>query len=182
MTNFQVYPGNRYMMRRSPTFIKAIVWSGIVTCILYLVGMMLASWLANGQPPVQVLQFIASGICGEHAYTEGASSIVAGLFLHCMFSLMIAAVYLLVYSLVPFVRQHAFKAGLLFGVIVWLFMYGAVIPLSHVPLQEPDPVMGVLSLIVNVFFVGLPIAMVANYCYHAHKKHLPDITDLIWHN
>lgn len=181
MANVHVYPGNRLMMRTSPTFIKAILLSGITACVLQLSGMALVSWIARGRTPMQVLQFIASGITGEHAFGDGLTSILAGLFLHCMFALVIAAVYLLAYNWVPFVRKHAFKSGMIYGLIVWLFMYGAVIPLSHVPLQAPDPLMGGLSLMVNVFFAGVPVALVTQYCYYMHKRHLPDITELIWH-
>ncbi|WP_295128624.1 hypothetical protein [uncultured Chitinophaga sp.] len=181
MANVHVYPGNRLMVRRSPTFIKAILLSGIAASLLQLTGMFLISWLARGRSPADVLQFIASGINGEHAYSDGITSVLAGLFLHCMFALVVATVYLLAYSWTPFVRNHPFKSGMLYGVIVWLFMNGAVIPLSHVPLQQPDPLMASLSLAVDVFFAGLPVALVTQYCFYAHKRHVPDITELIWH-
>jgi uncharacterized membrane protein YagU involved in acid resistance len=181
MVNVHVYPGNRLIMRRSPTFIKAILLSGIAASLLQLAGIMLISWLARGRSPMEVLQFIASGITGKHAYSDGATSALAGLFLHCMFALVVAVVYLLAYSWLPFVRNHALKSGMLYGLIVWLFMNGVVIPLSHAPFQQPDPLMAILSLVVNVLFAGLTVALVTQYCYYSHKRHLPDITELIWH-
>ncbi|MCK7554783.1 hypothetical protein MKQ70_07120 [Chitinophaga sedimenti] len=181
MANLLVYPGNRLIVRRSPTFIKAILLAGVAACVLQLTGMVLVSWLARERTPMEVLQFVASGICGANAFTEGARSVVAGLFLHCMFSLVVAAVYLTAYSLFRFVRRHPFRSGLLYGVITWLVMYGAVIPLSHATVQAPDPLMGMLTLLINMLMVGIPVALATHFTYEVHKRHAPDITELIWH-
>lgn len=181
MPNLSVYPGNRLIVRRSPTFIKAILLSGIAAGFLQLAGMTIIAWLARGIGFINVLHHIASGICGDKAFEEGAASAFAGLFLHCMFSFVVALVYMLIYNWAPFVRKHPIRAGMAFGVLVWFIMNGAVIPLSHIAPQTPDPLMATLSLSVNVFFTGIPVALVAHACYAFHQRHVPDITEMIWH-
>lgn len=120
----------------------------------------------RGVSPIRVLQSIAVGVAGSAAYDGGSSMALAGLMLHFVIATIWAAVYQRASHRFRVLVDMPVLCGLLYGVIVFLFMYEVVLPLSRVA-RDPRASLFTTPLIITGWIghplvVGLPIALAAN--------------------
>jgi len=119
----------------------------------------------HGLNPIQVLQYIASGLLGAAAFGGGLATAGLGALIHYVIAFVVAAIYLLAVRLlavrsIPALRSRWVVAGLLYGAAVYLVMTYGVLPHSAV---APSPVTlaafanGILG---HALFVGLPITRI----------------------
>jgi uncharacterized membrane protein YagU involved in acid resistance len=113
-------------------------------------------------PYIVLLQFIASGLLGEAAFAGGIGSALLGLILHLVFSLVIAAVFMLAATRLPVLRRNLILGGLLYGVVVYFVMNFVVTPLSAAPPPEGISLAVIVEGIIgHALLVGLPLAFIA---------------------
>lgn len=121
----------------------------------------LAFWALNSVPPIRILQGIAGGLLGSAAYQGDVTTALMGLLLHFLIMLVIAAIYVVAASRLSLLRKRWLIAGTLFGIVVYLVMNGIVLPLSAFPHPVAFSIERVVpALLIQVFFVGWPIAFV----------------------
>lgn len=89
-----------------------------------------AAALVSGIDPSVVQQFIAGGLLGPAALQGGAYTMWLGLFLQWGMSILIAAIFVLAALRVRWLTARWVIAGLAYGVIVFVVMNYAVMPLS----------------------------------------------------
>lgn len=139
---------------------KAIFWGGFVAGVLDAVDGVIA-FGTQGLNPIQVLQYIASGLLGKGAFEGGLATAGLGAALHFLIALVVAAVYVTAGQWMPALKQNAITFGLLYGAAVYFFMNYLVLPLSavgHSPFKLGLFLNGVIG---HALFVGVPIAWFA---------------------
>ena len=142
------------------TFGRAILWGGLVAGVLDAVDGVIA-FATQGLNPIQVLQYIASGLLGKSAFQGGIATAALGTVFHFLIAFVAAAVYVVAGRLMPALKKQAVTFGLLYGAAVYFFMNYLVLPLSAV---GPSPFkLGLFlnGVIGHAAFVGLPIAWFA---------------------
>lgn len=139
---------------------QPILWGGLIAGTLDICGAFLTAWLRAGVRPVQVLHSVASGLLGSAAFQGGGKTAVLGLALHFFIATVWTVVFYLASRKLLFLIERPIVFGLLYGVVVYLFMNFVVLPLSQVP-RRPVPLTGrVIGLLVIMFCIGLPIALI----------------------
>lgn len=142
------------------TIPKAILWSGLVAGVLDATDGVIAFGFKDLNP-IQVLQYIASGLLGPSSFEGGLGTAALGTIFHFFVAFVAAAVYVLASRRIPALNRRPILFGLLYGVAVYFFMNYLVLPLSAV---APSPFSFGLFLngvIGHAVFVGLPIALYA---------------------
>jgi uncharacterized membrane protein YagU involved in acid resistance len=140
--------------------LRVIFWAGLIAGTLDLTGACLVSWLRAGVTPVRVFQSVASGLYGAASFTGGAKTAVLGVVLHFIIATTWAVVYYLASRQLRFLIDHTIIAGVLYGVLVYLFMNFVVLPLSAVP-RRPVPLSGrLIGMSIIILCIGLPIAAI----------------------
>lgn len=139
---------------------KAIVWGGLVAGVLDAIDGVVAFGL-KGMSPIQVLQYIASGLLGPASFNGGLPTAALGTVLHFLIALVAAAVFVLASNKIPALTQKPVSWGLSFGVAVYFFMNYLVLPLSAVPKGPFSVGLFLNGVIGHAVFVGLPIALYA---------------------
>jgi len=142
------------------TLPKAILWGGLVAGVLDAVDGVVA-FGTKGLNPIQVLQYIASGLLGPSSFNGWLGTAALGTALHFFIAVVAAAVYVLASAWMPVLKSKAILFGLLFGAAVYFFMNYLVLPLSavaHTPFSLGLFLNGVIG---HAVFVGLPIAVYA---------------------
>lgn len=135
---------------------RAILWSGLVAGALDITAAGILS--AN---PLRMLQSIASGLLGPDAYAGGTATSALGLALHFAIMFVICAVFHVASRKLPFMTQRWILTGVLYGMVVHLFMKFVVLPLSAFPHPITYSVAGfATSFAVHITCVGLPIAFI----------------------
>ena len=121
--------------------------------------------LRNHVSPIRILQSVARGALGPAAFQGGLKTAALGLFFHFLIAVTAAAVYVFASRVLRFMITHAVVCGILYGLCVYLFMYGIVMRISAIhsttlPWVYPWAVL-IPNLLIHMVGIGLPIALVA---------------------
>ncbi len=134
---------------------RTIAWATLVAGTLDI----LSAFVWSGAV-ASVLRTVASGPFGDSA-AESLLGVPLGLGVHFAIMAIMAAVYVIAASRVPALARHWAVAGLLYGVALWIVMYGIVIPLRWPGAPSREPLAIAQQLISHCLLVGLPIAWIA---------------------
>jgi hypothetical protein len=145
---------------RSITVSRAILWGTLVSGVLDATDGVFAYGL-QGLNPLQVLQYVASGVLGPSSFRGGLATAGLGTLLHFFITFVAAAVYVSASRLLPVLNARPRLFGPLFGVAVFFFMNYGVLPLSAVASAPFSLGMFLNGVIGHALFVGLPIALFA---------------------
>ena len=117
----------------------------------------------KGVPPFRILQGIASGLLGKAAFAGGSGTALLGVVLHFLIAISAAAVFYFASRRIEFLIRHSVISGLLYGVLIYCFMNGVVLPLSAVFPRPDFTASGLISgMILLMLLVGLPISLVVS--------------------
>jgi hypothetical protein len=141
---------------------KPILLAGLIAGTLDLIAACVSAWLRSGVSPTAVAQFIASGAIGREAFSGGAKTVLLGVAFHFLIATTAAAVFYLASRKLRFLIEWPIPMGLLYGVLVYLFMNFVVLPLSAItpPRAAPPVSARVIAALIIMFCVGLPIALI----------------------
>lgn len=114
-----------------------------------------------GMNPIQVLQYIASGLVGAPSFQGGLKTAALGAALHYFIAFAVAAIYYAASLKLPVLHLRPVKWGLTYGVAVFLVMNYVVLPLSAVPKSPFSLALFLNGVIGHAVFVGLAIAWFA---------------------
>jgi hypothetical protein len=155
-----VAPSRRFSADR-PSAFNTIMWGGLVAGVLDATDGVIA-FAFNGFNPIQVLQYIASGLLGAKSFQGGLPTAALGAGLHFLIAFVAAGVYYAASVKLPVLVRRPVPWGLAFGVAVYFFMNYLVLPMSNVPKSPFSLPMFLNGVIGHALFVGLPIAWFAH--------------------
>jgi uncharacterized membrane protein YagU involved in acid resistance len=118
---------------------------------------------SQGIPPERLLQVIASGALGQSSFQGGKNTAAIGLFFHFFIAFALAVIYYQSSRRLPFLIDHPFFSGALYGIAVHLVMSRIVVPLSAAPRREFSAKAFLTQLLIHIVFVGLPIALTVSH-------------------
>jgi hypothetical protein len=152
--------------------LSIIVKAGLIAGTLDIAdALIFGAW--RGTTPKIVFQYIASGLIGPGSFRDGFASVVLGAVLHYVIALIWTAVFYAASRRLSILYRRPVICGLLYGVIVYLFMNWVVLPLSRSP-HPRNPVTlasrinGILAL---MFCLGLTVSLlVRRYSEEAAVK------------
>ena len=137
----------------------AIAWATLVTGVLDISSAFILSY-PKGVGPIRVLQGVAAGLVGrEAAINGGLATAGLGLAIHFFIAFVVASVFYLASRKLLFLTRHSVISGLLYGVVVYGFMYWIVMPLAY-PVVHPSVSRDVTAVFVHMFLIGLPVALI----------------------
>jgi len=124
-------------------------------------GMAAIETVRAGKPIGGMLRGVASGPFPS-ATDWGRGGAVLGLLTHYAIMAVMAAIFLIARDRIAVIRRHTIVAALVYGVILWLVMYGLVLPLRFgMPFPSPQPMAIAKQLFAHVLLVGLTFGLVA---------------------
>ena len=145
----------------TPRALDTIVWGGLLAGTLDAVDGVVAFGF-KGMNPIQVLQYIASGLFGVASFQGGLKTAGLGVLLHYFIAFVVATVYYAASVRLPALHVHPVKWGLTYGVAVYLVMNYVVLPLSAVPKAPFSLALFLNGVIGHAIFVGFAIAWFAD--------------------
>lgn len=138
--------------------LAAIFWGGLLAGIGDITQAFVGFGLM-GAKPFRILQHIAGGIFGARAMQMGWTSAALGLALHFTIAFTAATVYYVVSRKIRLLIEHPIICGLLYGEMVFLFMYFVVLPLSALGPARFNLATYITGPVGHPVLVGLPIAI-----------------------
>jgi uncharacterized membrane protein YagU involved in acid resistance len=118
---------------------------------------------AQGVPFKRLLQGISSGALGASAFQGGKKTAAAGLAFHFFIAFVAATVFYAFSRKLPVLLDHPFFSGTFYGIAVHLVMNRIVLPISAAPKREFSARAFLTQLVIHIFFVGLPIALIVSH-------------------
>ena len=141
-----------------------ILTAGLIAGILDISYACIFSYARRGTTPGAVFRSVAAGALGPSAREGGVKVALLGLGFHFLIALIWAAVYFIASRVIPFMITHAIISGILYGLLVYLVMYGIVLRVSAIhatlnPWSYPWPVL-IGNVLIHTLGIGLSIALV----------------------
>jgi uncharacterized membrane protein YagU involved in acid resistance len=115
---------------------------------------------SNGVPVKRLLQTIASGAFGASAFKQGNKTAVVGFIFHFLIAFSAALIYYAISRRLSALIDSPLFSGVVYGSTVHLVMSRIVVPLSAAPKREFSPKAFLTQLVIHIFCVGLPIALI----------------------
>jgi hypothetical protein len=141
-----------------PRMGPAILWTGLIAGSMDITAACLYAW-TRGATPGRVLQFVASGLLGPSSFQGGTATMALGLAIHFFIAFSATTVFYLASRKIDFMTQHAVITGLLYGFLVYTFMYWVVTPLSAARRGPFSWTSTVIAILTHFCCVGLPISL-----------------------
>ena len=138
---------------------RAIAWATLVAGTLDILMAIIDTSLSGGSV-TGMFRSIASGPFGD-SMREHAAGVPLGLLVHFAIMAVIAAAYVLAARRIPALIRNWWIAGLIYGLGVWLVMYGIVLPARFGAPFPAEAVEIAKGLFAHCVLVGLPIAWIA---------------------
>ena len=144
-----------------PRPLQTVLLVGRVAGVLD-IGAACGFYALRGVSPVRILQSIASGLLGSAALTGGALTAALGICLHFFIAIVAAGVYYLVSRRLALLLSRPVVSGVVYGVVVYLFMQNVVLPLSAVTRRPFSLSTALVMVVIHIVCVGLPIAFIVS--------------------
>jgi hypothetical protein len=149
--------------------LKPILYAGALVGVLDITAACIQVYVSYGYAPARLLKGVAGGLLGRSAVEGGFSTAALGLLMHFTMALTVAAIFYALSRRLPLPQKLSgvVAVGLLYGATVFAVNNFATAPLLswvrslylHTPILFKPP-MGWWQLIIHLFCVGLPIALV----------------------
>jgi hypothetical protein len=137
--------------------LRTIVITGLIVGAMDITSAFIIA-ISRGSTVTRLLQFVASGLIGQKAFTGGAATAVLGLGLHFVIAFSLVAVFYATSRRLGFMLRHAVLAGVVYGLIVFGVMNLIVLPLSAA--RPRHSLTGDLIQIgIHMFVIGLPTSL-----------------------
>jgi len=149
---------------------KAILYAGALVGVLDITAACIQVYITSGMMPIRLLQGVAGGLLGRGSLNGGFATAALGLLMHFTMALIVATIFYAlsrrVFSL-PKKLLGVVIVGLLYGAAVFAVNNFGTAPLLswvrslylHTAVLFKPP-MGWSQLVIHLFCVGLPIALV----------------------
>lgn len=152
-----------------PSAVKTILKAGFIAGTLDILTAIISYSITKGQvSAAPLLQYVASGVFGQEAFTGGIPMALYGLLFHYIIAFSFAIGYFLVFPYLPFLRKYWIISGLLYGVFAWCITNLIVLPLSNVQMGRFTTAGVVRSMIILMLMIGVPISWIV--CRHYTRK------------
>jgi hypothetical protein len=125
------------------------------------IGMAAIETARHGKAVADMLRSVASGPFPA-ATGWGVGGVALGLAVHYAIMAVMVTVFVLARDRIGWIRARTLVAATLYGVVLWLVMYGLVLPLRFgAPFPSQDAIALAKQLFAHVVLVGLTIGLIA---------------------
>jgi hypothetical protein len=142
---------------------RAIFVGGLIAGILDITSAFINSAIHHGRGPIGILQGIASALLGPESFNRGLASAALGLALHFLIATVACTVFYLASRKITFLVKQAILSGVLYGVVVYLFMYQVVLPIAFARRNPQTLSQVITAVIIHMVCVGLPISLTVRW-------------------
>jgi hypothetical protein len=149
--------------------LRPILYAGAVVGVLDITAACIHAYAAHAFGPVRVLKGVAGGLLGRSALEGGFATAALGLAMHFTMALTMTTIFYALSQRFPLPQKlgGVVAVGLLYGAAVFAVNNFGTAPLLswvrslylHTPILFKPP-MGWPQLVIHLFCVGLPIALV----------------------
>ncbi len=147
------------MEKKNP--LTLILLTGLLTGSLDILAAFVDHYLASGKGPEGVLRFIASGVFGKRAFSDGNLMIVWGLLFHYAIAFSFTTFFYWLYPKIKLMAANKLLTGIIYGIFIWAVMSVIVVPLSNTPKFNFNFLKAIKAILILICMIGLPLSFLA---------------------
>jgi hypothetical protein len=140
--------------------VRQLALAALVVGTLDIGEVILFFWF-RGVGPMRVVQGVASGLLGKSTFDGGIRTALLGLAVHFFIATMVVSVYYFASRRIAVLRRSPVLMGIFYGLLVYAFMYGVVLPLSAAGPPKFTWPFWLNGPFAHVFCVGIPTGLLA---------------------
>jgi uncharacterized membrane protein YagU involved in acid resistance len=148
-----------------PTFARAVLTTGLIAGTLDIIAACISAYIQRGSSPERLLQFVASGLFGEDAFTGGITMAIVGLVMHFMIATSWSLLFYLLYPRLALLRKNKILVGIIYGAFVWVMMNRVILPVTAIPKSPFNPVSALIGMVILMLMIGMPNSFLATKYY-----------------
>ncbi|SRR5258708_6336828 len=146
----------------SKPFYYAVLITGFLVGTLDALAAILNFIVPVIRNPVIIFRYIASGLFGKSAYSDGVIMPLTGLLFHYFIATAWTLLFFAAYPRLSWLRKNKIMVGIAYGIVVWLAMNLMVVPLSLAAQFPFRPLQAAVGMAILIVVVGLPISIRAH--------------------
>ena len=158
---------------RSESFPKTILLSGLLVGTLDAAAAIINYCIPTVRNPVRIFQYIASGVFGMNAFSDGVIMPIMGLIFHYFIATSWTLLFFLLYPKINWLSRNWVISGFGYGIFVWLAMNLVILRLSRVPQFPFNATQVAIGMAILMLAIGLPISFFAQRYYGSNLKICP---------
>ena len=135
-----------------------IIKTGVLAGSLDILFAFVNAWWSAGIAPGRVLRFVASGLIGANAFSGPQTIMLLGLIIHFVIAFFWTALFFLLYPKISGIVRHKVFQAILYGIVIWMIMNLAVLPMSRVPASNFRWSVALKGMLILMIAIGLPVA------------------------
>ena len=143
------------------SLLRLSVIGGFIAGLLHLVVQQgIVFGLILKTPIISALQYVASGLMGDAAFTGGLATALLGLILDFIMITIMAGVFVFSVDRIPLLRRNVLLGSILYGFGIFIVMNLIVLPLSAAPALPAPPLWLLIELVLqHILLIGLPLGI-----------------------
>jgi hypothetical protein len=143
------------------SLLRLSVIGGVISGFLhFLIQQGIVFGLILKTPIISSLQYVASGIMGDAAFTGGLATALLGLVLDFIMITIMAGVFIFSVDRIPLLRRNVILGSILYGFGIFIVMNLIVLPLSAAPALPAPPLWLLIELVLqHILLIGLPLGI-----------------------
>ncbi|HEX8277651.1 MAG TPA: hypothetical protein VF540_03120 [Segetibacter sp.] len=143
-----------------------IIKAGLTVGTLDILSAFIYYFIKSGDKNVfVVLKFVASGLFGKDAFSNGSSMIFTGLILHYIIAFAFTIFFFWLFPRIKELSKNKILTGVFYGIFIWTVMNVAVVPLSKIGSRPFTMVNSVINAIILIVCIGIPLSFMASAFY-----------------
>ena len=158
------------LLNNRSSLLRLSLIGGIISGFLHLlVQQGIVFGLILKTPIISSLQFVASGIMGDAAFTGGLATALLGLVLDFIMITIMAGVFIFSVDRIPLLRRNVIPGSILYGFGIFIVMNLIVLPLSAAPALPAPPLWLLIELVLqHILLIGLPLGILVQRNIKTH--------------
>lgn len=153
---------DNYSNHRIPR--KVVLRAWLLVGTLDILSAFVDYYVRTGKDPLFILNYVASGVLGESAFSGGAGTMLLGLLFHYFCAFLFTIFFFWFYSKFGLVFRSKIVTGILYGIFIWAVMNLVVVQLcraAHATIKEMKAEKVLKAMTILIFMIGLPLAFIA---------------------
>ncbi len=147
-----------------------VLKAGLIVGTLDILAALIQFYIKTNKNPISVLNFIASGVFGNDAFTGGTKMVAFGLFFHYVIAFSFTLLFFKLYPKLSVLIRNTFLLGSVYGLFIWLTMQFVVLPLSQAPAMKMNIQGAITAILILIAYIGIPLSwLTPRYTNHINK-------------
>lgn len=141
---------------------KTIFKAALLVGTLDICAALAQFYLNTGKLPFKpVLTFVASGLLGKDAFTNGDGMMLVGLLIHYLVATAFTVFFFLTIAKMEFAKQHPLLTGIVYGAFVWVVMNLVVLPITNANRLTKEFWNVTIGILILICCIGIPLSFMA---------------------